>query len=147
MCDATDSKQVYLPIYIQRGRKRYYLNLNRYRNWHYRLSNDLKVCFKTTIKYQLNFRFDQKIQIKYTYYAPDNRKRDLMNVIAVVDKFFQDAMTENHCIPSDDTDTVIAVSCTYGGIDRKNPRIEAHISEHLHGSNSPVCRRSSQEHC
>ena len=76
----------------------------------------------------------KKIQISYIYYAPDKRKRDLMNVIAVIDKFFQDALTENKCIKSDDTDTVISVNCNYGGVDKDNPRIDAIISEFEHGS-------------
>ncbi len=50
-----------------------------------------------------------------------------MNVIAVIDKFFQDALTESLCITSDDTDTVVKVICEYGGVDRDNPRIEAII--------------------
>ena len=128
MIEATDCKQIYLPIFIQIGRKKHYLNLNLYRNWHYRISNHIKTNFKYSIKEQLNFTFDQKIQISYTYYAPDNRKRDLMNVIAVVDKFFQDALTHYKCIKSDDTDTVIQVSCHFGGVDKIKPRIEAIVT-------------------
>jgi len=127
MITATECKRIYLPIFLHKGRKKYHLNLNQYRNWHYLISNTLKKQFKQTIYSQLNFTFDQKIQISYIYYAPDKRKRDLMNVIVVIDKFFQDALTEYNCIKSDDTDTVVEVKCQYGGVDRENPRVEASI--------------------
>ena len=51
-----------------------------------------------------------------------------MNVIAVVDKFFQDALVEEKCIPTDDTDTVVKITSIYAGVDRSNPRIEATIT-------------------
>jgi hypothetical protein len=91
------------------------------------LSNNIKVKFKNEVKESLDFSFLGKVEIDYTYYAPDNRKRDLMNVISVADKFFQDALTDNRCIPSDDTKTVVKVICRYGGVDKENPRIEATI--------------------
>lgn len=122
-----NQKTVILPIWIQTGKNRHYLNLNQYRNWYYRLSNNIKVKFKNEVKGFLDFSFMGKVEIDYTYYAPDNRKRDLMNVISVADKFFQDALTDNRCIPSDDTKTVVKVICRYGGVDKENPRIEATI--------------------
>lgn len=120
---------VILPIAITVGNKRHNLNLNQYRNWYYRASNNIKIKFKEEVRGSLGFSFLGKVQIDYIYYAPDKRKRDLMNVIAVVDKFFQDAMTDNRCIASDDTSTVIKVTSEYAGIDRNNPRIEATITE------------------
>ena len=121
---------VQLPIWIQTGKNRHYLNLNQYRNWYFRLSNNIKTKFKEQVKDSLDFSFLGKVEIDYTYYAPDNRKRDLMNVISVADKFFQDAMTECNCIPSDDTKTVVKVICRYGGVDKGNPRIEATIKNY-----------------
>jgi len=77
---------------------------------------------------KLNFRFDGKIKIEYFYFAPDKRKRDLMNVISVVDKFFQDAMVETGCIESDDLSVVVEVNSCYMGIDRQDPRLDVIIS-------------------
>ena len=74
--------------------------MNSYRNWHYQVSNDIKRRFKSDISRKLDFKFDGKIKIDYFYFAPDKRKRDLMNVISVVDKFFQDAMVECGCYRS-----------------------------------------------
>lgn len=129
--NTVQEKVVTLPISITYGKKKVkktYLNLNGYRNWHYQISNKLKILFKEQVKGNLDFSFMHKIEITYRYYAPDKRKRDLMNVIAVVDKFFQDALVEEGCIPTDDTDTVIQITSIYSGVDRENPRIEATIN-------------------
>lgn len=123
-------KTLVLPIWILIGKTRYQLNLNQYRNWYYRVSNNIKVKFKKQVKDSLGFFFLGEVEIHYKYYAPDKRRRDLMNVIAVVDKFFQDAMTENGCIESDDTKTVVKVTSEYMGIDRENPRVEVTIKKH-----------------
>jgi hypothetical protein len=125
--------KVTLPISIVFGKtkpKKLYLNLNQYRNWHYQTSNKLKILFKEEVRGSLDFSFLHKVEIVYTYFAPDKRKRDLMNVIAVVDKFFQDALTEEGCIETDDTDTVIKITSIYGGVDKNNPRLEAVIKHH-----------------
>jgi hypothetical protein len=103
--------------------------MNSYRNWHYQVSNDIKRRFKSEIFDLLDFRFDGKIKIEYFYFAPDKRTRDLMNVISVVDKFFQDAMVERGCIVSDDLSTVVKVNCSYIDIDKDNPRLDVLITE------------------
>ena len=102
--------------------------MNSYRNWHYQVSNEIKRRFKSDISMKLNFKFDGKIKIEYFYFAPDKRKRDLMNVISVVDKFFQDAMVETGCIESDDLSVVVEVNSCYMGIDRQDPRLDVIIS-------------------
>jgi len=127
-------KLVTLPISITSGSKKIrkrYLNLNQYRNWHYQTSNKIKIAFKEIVRGNLDFSFLGKIEITYKYYAPDKRKRDLMNVIAVVDKFFQDALVEEDCIATDDTDTVIKITSIYAGVDKDNPRVEATINHYI----------------
>lgn len=125
--------KVTLPISILSGKKKirkYHLNLNQYRNWHFQVSNNIKKQFKQEVKGFLDFSFYGKIQIEYTYFAPDARVRDLMNYITVVDKFFQDALVEEGCIDSDDTNTVVKIISIYGGVDRGNPRMEAKIKNY-----------------
>lgn len=119
-----------LPLYItNRSNKRKWLTLNNYRNWHYQVSNDIKRRFKADISRMLNFRINGKVKIEYFYFAPDKRTRDLMNVISVVDKFFQDAMVEFGCIESDDLSTVVEVNSCYMGIDKANPRLDVIITK------------------
>lgn len=91
------------------------------------MSNNLKRNYKETISQYLDFKFDGEISIHYDYYAPDKRVRDLMNVVSVVDKFFQDTLVDKGCILADDTSIVKTISVKYKGIDKGNSRIEATI--------------------
>ncbi len=117
-----------LPLSLRQTKgKVKWLTLNNYRNWHYQTSNGLKVKFKKEITPLLDFKIEGKVRIYYCYYAPDKRKRDLMNVISVIDKFFQDAMVERGCIEADDLSIVTEVNSKYMGIDRENPRLVAKI--------------------
>ncbi len=117
-----------LPLSLRQTKgKVKWLTLNNYRNWHYQTSNGLKVKFKKEITPLLNFKIEGQVRIYYCYYAPDKRKRDLMNVISVIDKFFQDAMVERGCIEADDLSIVTEVNSKYMGIDRENPRLVAKI--------------------
>jgi len=105
------------------------MTLNSYRNWHYQVSNDIKRRFKSDISRKLDFIIEGKLKIEYFYFARDKRKRDLMNVISVVDKFFQDAMVEYGCIESDDLSVVVEVNSCYMGIDRQDPRLDVIITK------------------
>jgi Holliday junction resolvase RusA-like endonuclease len=120
-------KTVVLPIWIFSGKNRFMLNLNQYNKWYYKFKNRIKIKFNEEVKDSLGFSFSGEIEIYYQYFAPDRRKRDLMNVIAVVDKFFQDAMSQHGCIEDDNTKIVKKVTCKYMGVDTENPRIEAII--------------------
>jgi len=105
------------------------LNLNWYRNAHYRVSNDAKKKFKRIIRPQLD-KFDAiegQIKIHYVYYA-QKRGTDLDNFIAVAKKFFQDALTEHGLIIDDNCDYIIKNSEAFGGVDKHSPRVEAFIT-------------------
>jgi hypothetical protein len=116
-----------LPVAIYKKGNRYSLNLNQYRNWHYQASNQIKSIFSGIVEDRLDFVFEGPVMIKYQYYAPNRRKVDLMNVVSVVDKFFQDAMVNKGCIQADDTSIVKRVDARYSGIDREDPRIDVTI--------------------
>jgi len=119
--------KITLPTYSYSGKKKLHLNLNQYRNWHYSVSSNVKRNYYYEIEEYLDFNFMGEISIHYDYYAPDKRVRDLMNVVSVVDKFFQDCMVMNGCILADDTSIVKNITVKYMGIDRGNSRIEATI--------------------
>tara|TARA_R100000951_G_C2641328_1_gene181041 strand:+ start:294 stop:662 length:369 start_codon:yes stop_codon:yes gene_type:complete len=119
-----------LPLFItNRSNKRKWLTLNNYRNWHYQVSNDIKRRFKSEVFDKLDFNIKGKVKIEYFYFAPDKRTRDLMNVISVIDKFFQDAMVDRGCIESDDLSTVVEVNSCYVGVDKENPRLDVMITK------------------
>tara|TARA_A100000171_G_scaffold40182_1_gene40286 strand:+ start:7040 stop:7420 length:381 start_codon:yes stop_codon:yes gene_type:complete len=123
-----NDKTINLPIAIYKKGNRYSLNLNQYRNWHYQASNQIKSIFCGIVDDRLDFVFEGPVRIKYEYYAPNKRRVDLMNVVSVVDKFFQDAMVSKGCIEADDTSIVKRVDAIYNGIDRENPRLEVTIT-------------------
>ena len=105
--------------------------MNWYRNAHHQSSNAAKKKFKKLIQEQLD-QFDTiqtPIKIKYTYYAQRNNSPDLDNFVAVVRKFFQDALVESGLIEDDNVNFIIANSESYGGIDKDNPRVEAEVVE------------------
>lgn len=106
------------------------LNLNNYRNWQPHMSNDIKIQYADVMTDQLRgLRFKTPIELKYTYFKASNRTSDRSNVIAVVDKFFCDALVHHGCIP-DDNDNYIRASHAYsGGVDKENPRVEIEILE------------------
>ena len=126
----TEIAIVDLPLALNQTKgKVKWLTLNNYRNWHYKTSNGLKIKFKKEITPLLKFKIKGKVRIEYFYYAPNKRKRDLMNVISVIDKFFQDAMVDRGCIEADDLSIVVEVNSKSMGIDRDNPRLVAKITK------------------
>jgi len=125
--------KIELPLYLKIGKteksKKYSLNLNGYRNWHFQVSNGLKVKFKEYVQSKINTSNSHLgvIEIYYTIFNKDARKSDVMNWTAVVDKFFQDCLSEMGYVEDDNWQFIKKVTSEYGGIDRKNPRIEASI--------------------
>ena len=120
--------KVSLPTFSFSGKKKIQLNLNQYRNWHHYVNSNVKRNYSLAIQHMLHFKFDGEVSIHYDYYAPDKRVRDLMNVVSVVDKFFQDAMVVRGCILADDTSIVKNLSASYMGVEKGNSRIEATIT-------------------
>ncbi len=129
MKEIVKTRSISLPLFIHKSGRRKWITMNSYRNWHYQVSNDIKRRFKSDISRELNFIIEGKLKIEYFYFAPDKRKRDLMNVISVVDKYFQDAMVDYGCIESDDLSVVVEVNSCYMGIDRQDPRLDVIITK------------------
>lgn len=123
---------VSVPLFIETGvlkRKKNYINLNQYRNWHYQVSNNLKIAYKELVKPQLvDLKFN-KIKLTFVLYKGSKRKIDRSNVLSIHEKFFCDALVETGCI-TDDNDNFLESSHYYtGGIDRDNPRVDILIEE------------------
>lgn len=80
-----------LPLDNWKSGKNHSLNMNNYRNWHYRTSNAIK---KKVVEYLQGVPIKpiSKARIGYTLYFKDKRVKDLMNFIAVADKFLLDAL-------------------------------------------------------
>jgi len=123
-----------LPLYIELGikkKKNIYLNYNKLNNLHYQQRNQLKQRFTVLISKELSKcpTFNKQIKITYTVYKPTKRRYDVMNVVAVMDKFFQDVLVKNSKIQDDNYTVVPLVVGKHGGIDKENPRVDVLIEE------------------
>jgi Holliday junction resolvase RusA-like endonuclease len=66
---------------------------------------------------------DFPVEVVYTLYLPDKRKRDLSNYIKATEDYLVD-----QAVLFDDNHTVVQeVGIILGGIDRGNPRVEIEI--------------------
>lgn len=121
-----------LPYFVLTGKKdkRFYVNLNIYRNAHHFTLNSAKVTFKEIIQNQIDrLPMLNRIKLHYRVFTPTNRKIDTMNVGSIADKFFCDALVESGKILDDDYNFVVYNGFEFGGIDKENPRVEVLIEE------------------
>ena len=127
-----------VPILITLGvktKKNYYLNLNGYRNWQFRLSNDLKRKFKEQVKDEIAKLTPVEGSCKMTFaiFYPTKRLFDVDNIASVVTKFTNDALVELNILAEDNYLHVTEIHSKFGGIDRDNPRCEVTIMENPDG--------------
>jgi len=106
------------------------LNLNNYPNWHYRTYAIAKIIYCEALQGVLSgLKLKTPIELHYTLFKASNRKSDRMNVGAVIDKFFCDALTHYECIPDDTDEFITRQTFETGGVDKNNPRITINIIE------------------
>lgn len=131
--------KVIAPLYFDLPRKptkkdpksyrRYYLNLNNYRNWNPFVSNKLKQLYAEAVSDQIRGYMFHKVDVKFTYYKADKRRRDKGNVLSIHEKFFLDALVHEGCIVDDNDEYVKKVQPIDGGIDKHRPRVEIEVTE------------------
>lgn len=124
----------YAPLYIILAKslkgKKYYLNLNNYRNWYSTVNNNLKKKYKEIVSLQLkNVKLKTPIEIKFTYIKCQNRKVDRANVLSVHEKFFCDALVEMGCLPDDNDKFITKTTYVSAGVDKEFGRVEIEITE------------------
>ena len=109
--------------------KKFILNLNQYRNLHYRVLNNAKIKYKEHMEKQISKLepIDKPICLVYTVYKGDNRSYDVSNICSVHDKFFEDALVELGKLPDDNHKYVPMVVYLEGQRDRFNPRVSVEI--------------------
>ena len=118
-----------LPLFVQKSaKKRLYINLNGYRNWHFRDQHLTKELFEQIARAKLKgIPKQEKVHLHYVLYSPSKHRRDLMNVIAIVDKYFSDALSKTGILVDDNTDYIVSVSTAFGGVDNADPRVSVTI--------------------
>lgn len=125
-----------MPLYIDLERKtmpakRYYINLNNYRNWQYHVSNKLKIKYKDIVRpalYGITFKY---ITLDFLLHRGDKRRVDRSNILSIHEKFLCDAIVECGCIKDDNDNFLHSTHYYTGNIDKKNPRVDIQIKEKL----------------
>lgn len=108
--------------------KNFILNMNQYRNTHFRLLNHTKINYKKYMEHQIikSDTFGRVVCI-YTAYPKTNRKQDLGNVCSIHEKYFEDAMVEFGKLGDDNMKNIPLVIYRYGGVDPENPRVDIEV--------------------
>jgi hypothetical protein len=124
-----------MPLFVMLPRKtmpdrKMIINLNNYRNWHSRVSNQVKILYKEAATPKIEeLRFILPIKLTFTLWKGSLRKTDRANVLSVTEKFFCDALTECGCIVDDCDEYIRSTRYVTGGIDRDNPRVDILMQE------------------
>ena len=114
------------PLFIELNGKKQRLDMNKYRNWHYRLSNNLKKYYQSLFIELRKYKFDKINRLEFHFYS--NRKGvDLSNVCSIHDKFFTDCLVNYGCIKDDTVEYIQEVRNIFKGYDKINPRVEIFI--------------------
>jgi hypothetical protein len=113
---------VKMPISVELGKKKkkkYYLNLNIMRNQVGHLINNIKTEYARIAHGVLpnNDTFYKQFELEYELWLPDYRKRDISNVLSIVDKNFCDALVAHKIVIDDNYEYLKKVTYKLGGID------------------------------
>lgn len=122
---------VHSPLRVPVTKKKdFILNLNNYRNSHFHTLNKSKVEYKRSMEDQiLALPKFNKIQIEYILYPKTKRRTDIGNVLAIHQKYFEDALQELSKIDDDSYEYIPSISFSFGSVDKNNPRVEIKIEE------------------
>ena len=132
--EATKSILIIAPLYIDIERKtmknkRYYINMNTYRNLHHRVNGMLKKKYLEAVREQLEgVKIETPCEIIYRVIKPSKRRLDKMNVVSVTSKFLLDAITELGCWEDDSDDFVKKETILPTEYEKDNGRVEILIN-------------------
>ncbi len=115
-------------------KKKFILNLNNYRNAHYRVLSIAKKTYsddrvEMIEKWDDIPRFDNPVDLEYVYYAKSNRRVDVSNPCSIIDKFTCDALVRVGILEDDSSKQIKSITYVYGGVDKENPRCRLTIKE------------------
>ena len=121
-----------LPLEVHYSKKKkFILNLNNYRNAHYRVLSISKRLYSENLVPRLKGfdRFTEPVSLTYTYYARSNRRLDISNPCSIIDKFTCDALVKAEILEDDSFKQIKEVVYKFGGVEKDNPRCELVISK------------------
>ena len=124
--------EIDLPIEVYYSKKKkFILNLNNYRNAHYRVLSISKRLYSENLVPRLKGfdRFTEPVSLTYTYYARSKRRLDISNPCSIIDKFTCDALVKAEILEDDSFKQIKEVVYKFGGVEKDNPRCELVISK------------------
>lgn len=120
-----------IPLSIQvSSKKKFYVNLNQYRNTHFHVLNKAKRDYHLLVQNllrKLGVPRLNKVELLFTVFPSTKVLMDTSNICCIAEKFFCDAMVTSGRIPDDNFNHVIRTTYEYGYVDSINPRIEVTI--------------------
>ena len=133
-----------LPLSIAIGKtkkRKFILNLNQFRNLHYRSLNNAKQNYSDLVGGLLanersRIPYDTKVMAIYIYYAPTKRLVDVANPCSVIDKFTCDGIVKRGILADDNITHLREVRYVWGGVNRDNPRCDLFLVKHTPGDYS-----------
>lgn len=121
------------PLAIpQTQTKRFILNLNVYRNTHYRSLNTVKQRYKDHMQAQIQTLVPlESVEPVFVLYPATRRLCDVSNVCAIHEKFCMDALVELGKLPDDNYRYVARSLYAFGQVDKHHPRVEVILAPTL----------------
>ena len=112
-----------LEVYYSK-KKKFILNLNNYRNAHYRVLSISKQKYTDKLLKKIRGlpKFNDPVSLEYIYYAKSNRRLDVSNPCSIIDKFTCDALVKAEIIEDDSFKQIKKVVYKFGGVEKDNPR-------------------------
>lgn len=113
---------VKMPISVEIGvrkKKEHRLNLNLYRNANMHINNNIKKEYARIAHSVLPAITTplKQVALTYTLFLPNKIKRDISNVLSIVDKSFCDAMVRHGIIEDDNYEFLKKITYKFGGFD------------------------------
>jgi Holliday junction resolvase RusA-like endonuclease len=118
-----------LDVYYSKNKK-FILNLNNYRNAHYRVLANAKKIYSENLVDGISYpMYEKPVRLVYTYYAKTKRRLDVSNPCSIIDKFTCDALVKAKVLEDDSFEQIKEVIYKFGGIDKDRPRCVLEIEE------------------
>lgn len=124
--------EVSLPTHIQLSKtKRFALNLNTYRNAHFRDLAKAKTKFGYAVMPLIHHIPENlgRIRMSYILYPGTAAECDVANFCSIVDKFFSDVLVHAGKLVDDNYKVLPLLAYGFGEIDRLNPRVDCIIEQ------------------